>query len=559
MLVQASGVERPFGCPVPYRPKMYTPPSRGPLPTYRYIALILVHLWHGISEAYDCFPPGPNGTQALKTAINDYTGGGTTAKLLYGPVIGNWCVDNVTSFMGVFQGQTTFNEPLTNWRTSSATNMAQMFQNCFTFNQPLGQFDVSRVTSMDRMFLRAYSFSGQGVANWNVSSVQSLYWTFKNCTIFNQPVSNWDVRSVTDLSETFRYTVLNQNLCPWGSKLSSSKVGTRITNTFDGTNCPVTTNINFAASPPGPVCYACTNVPPTAKPTKTPTKKPTTPAPTRKPTVAPIAKPTRAPTRKPTRLPTRLPTKVATAAPTRTPTRKPTAGPTAKPTRGPTRKPTRSPTKSVTAKPTRSPTRTPTKAPTQRPTKSPTKRPTRAPTLTPTRTPLGVVPTRIPTPMPTNPPTPVSRFGTSCFPADGVALRQTRNVRVHASCPCGATAYSHSLKTLFDKDLCDCYSEHVKYSREAEPYAVHSIWIPHRILVRCLEPSAVGISWATTSDFISRFSRCTKNVQSFRSALEGPHYINDPLTYWNTSSATRMDFFFYNAKSFDQDLVCTRN
>ena len=300
-----------------------------------------------LSNSYACFPPGLNGTKALRTAITDYAGGGTTAKLLYGPVIGDWCVDNITSFNGVFQGMTNFNEPLTNWRTSKATSMAQMFQNCFSFNRPLGHFDVSRVTNMDRMFLRAYAFTGQGLATWNVSSVQSLYWTFKNCSAFNQPVSNWDVRSVTDLSETFRFSVLKQNLCPWGLKLSLSKVGTRVLNTFDGTKCPVKTNLNFAASPPGPLCFACTNVPPTAKPTKAPTKRPTSPAPTRSPT----RKPTRAPTRAPTRMPTR----------------------------------------------------------------EPSRRPTRAPTRRPTAAPIAA-------------PTPVSRFGTTCFPADGVALRQSRNV-----------------------------------------------------------------------------------------------------------------------------------
>ena len=354
-------------------------------------------------QQYACFPPGPNGTQALTTAVNDYTRGGTTSKLLYGPAIGDWCVDRVTSFAGVFQGKTSFNEPLTNWRTSNATNMAQMFQNCFAFNQPLGHFDVSRVTNLDRTFLRAYAFTGQGLGCWYVSSVQSLYWTFKNASSCNPPVSNWDVRSVTDLSETFRYSALNQNLCPWGSKLSSSKVGTNIANTFDGTKCPVTSNLNFAATPPGPLCYTCTNTAATGKPSKAPTKKPTTRAPTRVPTKAPTKAPTRAPTRKPTMSPTQAPVKKPTSAPTRSPTPRPTKAPSKKPTSPPTRAPTRKPSQAPSKKPTtaipaRLPTRAPTRIPTKAPAKatvSPTRKPTRFPTCVPTRAPTLLVPTPV--------------------------------------------------------------------------------------------------------------------------------------------------------------------
>lgn len=380
----------------------------------RQAILGLVLLSVAVRAQYDCFPAGATGTQALRTAVSDYVAGGTTSKLLYGPVIGNWCVDNVTSFMGVFQSLTKFNEPLTNWRTSSATNMAQMFQDAYAFNQSIAHFDVSRVTTMDRMFLRAYAFLGVGLDSWNTSSVQSLYFTFKKSG-FNSPIPSWDVSSVTDLRDTFRESPLNQNLCPWGSKLSASKLGGRFTFTFDLTNCPVKSNINFALSPPGPLCYNCTNVPPTPKPTKpptknptkAPTKKPTTSAPTKKPTATPTKAPTKAPAKAPTSsAPTRPPTRPPTRTPTRTPTRAPTKKPTIPPTRAPTQIPTETPTKAPTKKPTTAPpthhptkapiTKSPTWIPTKAPAKatsSPTKAPTRIPTRVPTRTPTLLTPT----------------------------------------------------------------------------------------------------------------------------------------------------------------------
>jgi surface protein len=136
----------------------------------RLLVAILAFGWTAVvtAQPYRCFEF--NETTLLRNAIANYIATAppkpltaTSARIVYGPVIGNWCVDRLVSFQGVFQGRTSFNEPLTNWNTSSATNMQQMFQDAFNFNQPLDHFDVSRVTNMNRMFQAAVSFTGVGL------------------------------------------------------------------------------------------------------------------------------------------------------------------------------------------------------------------------------------------------------------------------------------------------------------------------------------------------------------------------------------------------------------
>ena len=72
----------------------------------------------------------------------------------------------------------------------------------------------------------------------------------------------------------------NQNLCNWGSALSSSS---HIVNIFVGSACPTIYDPHMFRSPPGPFCYDC-GVPsaapstaPSAVPSPTPSAAPTFP------------------------------------------------------------------------------------------------------------------------------------------------------------------------------------------------------------------------------------------------------------------------------------------
>jgi surface protein len=361
-----------------------------------------------VAQTYRCFEF--NETTLLRNAIADYITtappkpiNATSARNVYGPVIGNWCVDRLVSFQGVFQARSTFNEPLTNWNTSSATNMQQMFQDAYSFNQPLGHFDVSRVTNMNRMFRAAVSFTGVGLESWNVGQLQSMFQLFFRTRV-NRDISGWDVRNVNDMQDMFvNDTDFNQNLCAWGPRLNATKLPAfsfKVANTFRFTGCPVQANFSLATNPRGPFCHSCVAQPPTKAPTKVPTK-----VPTKLPTKAPV---TMAPTKVPTKMPTKAPTKApATKSPTKMPTKMPTKAPTKAPvTKAPTPKPTRNPTKAPTKAPaTKVPTPKPTRYPTFPPTRSPTKMPTRAPSMAPaTKTPTSM-PTMVPTKMPTKAPT----------------------------------------------------------------------------------------------------------------------------------------------------------
>ena len=65
----------------------------------------------------------------------------------------------------MFQGASTFNQPIANWNVSNVTNMGSMFRGATTFNQPIGNWDVSNVTSMYLMFYVATAFN-QDLSSW---------------------------------------------------------------------------------------------------------------------------------------------------------------------------------------------------------------------------------------------------------------------------------------------------------------------------------------------------------------------------------------------------------
>lgn len=167
------------------------------------------------------------------------------------------------------------------------------------FDGDLSTWDTSSATSFHTMFLRASSFTGTGLQNWNVGSVEDLFGTFWYASSFNEDISQWDVSSATQLIYVANSAsgFGGHDLCYWGSKLDLSLAG--ISNTFGAftdSGCSDTGHPDLSASPRGPFCQTCS--PPTASPTL---------APSIEPSATPTGIPTKAPTKKPTDAPTSVP------------------------------------------------------------------------------------------------------------------------------------------------------------------------------------------------------------------------------------------------------------
>jgi surface protein len=245
-----------------------------------FIVLVGMNLWPTVTA--ECLFTPANRTE-LRTAIEERRWTGSDN---YGP-IGDWCVQNVTDFWGLFSwnaffnedindwqtGQVTtmegmfsfasyFNQPLNNWNVSSVQSMKHMFHHAYEFNQPLNNWNVSSVTSMESMFNgppitkdpRAVSFN-QPLNDWNVSSVLSMTSMFTGAFNFNQPLDNWNVSSVTSMGGMFSgASSFNQSLCTWAKQLRGKEVET--VNMFGNTQCSSTTpnpNLQVGTS----FCQAC--------------------------------------------------------------------------------------------------------------------------------------------------------------------------------------------------------------------------------------------------------------------------------------------------------------
>jgi len=133
---------------------------------------------------------------ALKSAVNDWESQGCSTDPscstieTYGHVT-TWCTSGITDMSNLFDGKSTFNEPIGSFDTSSVTTMNRMIHHAHDFNQPIGSWNTSKVRNMAGMFNNARSFN-QNVAGWNVSSVETMFQMFAGAFAFNQP-----------------------NLCPW--------------------------------------------------------------------------------------------------------------------------------------------------------------------------------------------------------------------------------------------------------------------------------------------------------------------------------------------------------
>eukprot|EP00223_Ostreococcus_mediterraneus_P003769 CAMPEP_0174586760 /NCGR_PEP_ID=MMETSP0929-20130131/28065_1 /TAXON_ID=548131 ORGANISM="Ostreococcus mediterraneus, Strain clade-D-RCC2572" /NCGR_SAMPLE_ID=MMETSP0929 /ASSEMBLY_ACC=CAM_ASM_000573 /LENGTH=677 /DNA_ID=CAMNT_0015768785 /DNA_START=104 /DNA_END=2137 /DNA_ORIENTATION=- len=107
---------------------------------------------------------------------------------LSGP-ISQWSFTGTNLDMGsLFEGRTTFNQPVGSWDVSGATSMKKMFKNASSFNQPIGGWDTSSVIDMTEMFAGATAFA-RDISGWDVDQVTTYTDMFDGADAFNAKYS----------------------------------------------------------------------------------------------------------------------------------------------------------------------------------------------------------------------------------------------------------------------------------------------------------------------------------------------------------------------------------
>ncbi len=110
-------------------------------------------------------------------------------------------------------------EGLEDWDVSSVTSMYSTFANCSALTQvdSLKDWDVSSVTDMSSLFLQCVSLENlDGVSGWNTGSLTRLSGLARRCETLAslEPFQNWDVSGVTSLSQTFSECTAITSLLP---------------------------------------------------------------------------------------------------------------------------------------------------------------------------------------------------------------------------------------------------------------------------------------------------------------------------------------------------------
>ena len=117
---------------------------------------------------------------------------------------------------------------ISNWDVSNVTTMRNMFDGATSFDQPIGGWNISSVNATWFMFRGATSFN-QPLNNWDMSSVQGMLFMFENADSFQQPLNLWEMNALqgtfsqgfmgtTGDAGAITYTGYDALLIGWGSK-----------------------------------------------------------------------------------------------------------------------------------------------------------------------------------------------------------------------------------------------------------------------------------------------------------------------------------------------------
>jgi len=140
--------------------------------------------------------------------------------------INNWRPISCSNFQAMFEGATTFNQPIGNWTIGTGSqipvggiNMSNMFNNADAFNQNIGAWNVEKVVNMSGMFGGTLLFNNSGssdINNWRPISCSNFSSMFNQASAFNQPIGNWPLSaSNIDMGNMFRNSNYNLDLGSW--------------------------------------------------------------------------------------------------------------------------------------------------------------------------------------------------------------------------------------------------------------------------------------------------------------------------------------------------------
>jgi surface protein len=147
----------------------------------------------------------------------------------------------VTNMGGMFYGCTAFNSALTFTSTANVTDMNNMFRSCVAFNQPLNfntikvttfssflrgctnfnqviNFTTTACTIMEEMFMACPAFNS-ALTFSSTAAVTTMNQMFRSCSVFNQPLT-FNTAAVTNMSQMFDGAyAFNQNIGSWNTGL----------------------------------------------------------------------------------------------------------------------------------------------------------------------------------------------------------------------------------------------------------------------------------------------------------------------------------------------------
>ena len=134
---------------------------------------------------------------ALKAAVTSCLAYSSTGNACCGIAYDSDCGDPANARCGAAGC-----DEMANWNTTSVTTMYRMFRDAGSFNGDISRWDTSSVTNMREMFFQAGSFNGD-ISGWDTSSVTDMQSVFDGAGSFNADLSGWDTSSVMNMRAMF--------------------------------------------------------------------------------------------------------------------------------------------------------------------------------------------------------------------------------------------------------------------------------------------------------------------------------------------------------------------